>query len=109
MLWHAIHQKIMNFLVTINSFNLKGVFYMENIRTYFLSATTGKSETGTYYRVTIGISEKIGESERDFACDFYVNVDTYAKAKGFKKFQDVDCIFMPTSAGRARLVSIEGL
>lgn len=82
---------------------------MNNIKIFFLSATSGKTEKGTYYKVTLNILESNDDHKRDFSVNFFVDVDTYAKAKSFTRFQEVDAVFMPTEKGFARLVSIEGL
>ena len=82
---------------------------MQNIKIYFLSASSGKSENGDFYRVTLNISEQTNGGERNYSADFFVEIELFAKTKSFEKFQEVDAIFIPTSSGRARLVSIEGL
>lgn len=82
---------------------------MNSIKIFFLSATSGKTEKGTYYRMTLNIIENNGDNEHGYSVDFFVDVDMYTKAKTFTRFQEVDAIFIPNQKGFAKLVSIEGL
>lgn len=82
---------------------------MDNVKIYFLNATSGTGKNGEYYRICLLISEKNNGQERDYTSNFYVEADTYIKAKNFEKFQEVDAIFMPKSSEGIKLISIEGL
>lgn len=83
--------------------------YMNDVKTYFLSATSGKTDKGDYYKVSLHFSEDANGKTNEFSVDFFVDVDMYTKCKTFQRFQEVDGVFMPNKKGFAKLVSIEGL
>lgn len=72
---------------------------------YYIGRRKGTTERGEFYAITIMISE-VGENTRSFQTDFFVNAEMFVKCENFQKFQTVDCLFIPTSTGRAKLVEI---
>ena len=93
----------------VKNLNRGEVISMNNTKIYFLSATSGKSENGDYYKVSLHFSEDANGKFNEFSVDFFVDVDTYTKCKTFQRFQEVDGVFMPNKKGFSKLVSIEGL
>lgn len=78
---------------------------MESV--FFLSATTGKTERGEYYKITLNIHTENGGRENDYAASFFVDAEMYAKTKTFKRFEEVDARFIPNSKGLAVLVALD--
>lgn len=76
---------------------------------FFFGASKGTTERGDYYKVTLSVAITADGREQAYSCDFFVDAVMYAKVSAFKRFQEVDAIFLPTGAGKARLLSIEPL
>lgn len=71
----------------------------------YFGRRSGKSEKGEFYIITLMITEL--ESGNSFSVNSYVDATIYAKAEDLQRCQPVDCIWAPTSTGRAKLVYLE--
>lgn len=80
-----------------------------NVKFYFLNRTQGESERGPWYKLTLAMDTVNNGKSNTFSLDLFVDPVTYAKTESYKKFGEVDAVFLPTSKGFARLVSIEEL
>lgn len=74
---------------------------------FFLSATTGKTERGDYFKVTLNVHTEKDGRENDYSVTCFVDADIYAKAKTLNRFEEVDARFVPNAKGMAVLVALD--
>lgn len=79
------------------------------VKFFFLNRAKGQTDRGDWFKITLAMDSTENGRSSTFSLDFFVDAVTYAKAESFKKFGEVDAVFLPTSRGNARLVSLEAL
>ena len=68
----------------------------------FWGKRSGKSDKGDFYVIKLIATDL--ENDNSYEVNCYVDAVIYAKADSFQRFQPVECMFAPTSTGKAKLV-----